>query len=162
MRRVRAQMEIMGLAIIVILVSLGLLFAVRWMLKAPSAEPQRAEESVLAANFLSTLLGTTTECNKRTVRDLLQDCALTQGATKCKTQSGEQYSCDYARDIIQMLLSETFDKWKLDYYFSMSGNAPQIEDIKFGSPCPGAREKKEHPLPVTPAFEIKLSLEICR
>jgi hypothetical protein len=163
MRRVRAQMEIMGLAIIVILVSLGLLFAVRWMLKAPSAEPQRAEESVLAANFLSTMLGTTTECNKRTVRDLLSDCALTQGATKCKTQSGEQYSCDYAKGIIETMLAETFDKWKLDYYFSMSGSAPQIEDkFKFGSACTGAREKKEFPLVVTTGFEIKLSLEICR
>ncbi len=158
MRRVRAQMEIMGLAIIIILVSLGLLFAVRWMLKAPSAEPQRAEESVLAANFLSTLLGTTTECNKRSVRDLLQDCALTQGATKCEGQS----SCDYARNIIKTLLSETFDKWKLDYYFSMSGNMPQIADIKFGSPCPGAREKKGYPLVVTSGFDITISLEICR
>lgn len=158
MRRHKGQMEIMGLAIIVILVSLGLLFAVRWMLKPPVVEPQRAEESVLAANFLSAMLGTTTECNKRSVRDLLQDCALTQGVTKCQGMS----SCDYARGIIETLLAETFGKWKLDYYFSMSGNAPRIEDIKFGKPCPGAREKKEHPLPVTPAFEIVLSLEICR
>ncbi len=158
MRRSKGQMEIMGLAIIVILVALGLLFAVRWMLKAPSAGPQRVEESVLAANFLSTLLGTTTDCNKRTVRDLLQDCALTQGATKCDGVT----SCDYVSGVIETVLSKTFSKWKLDYYFSMSGNSPQLEEIRFGKPCTGAREKKEHPLPVTPAFEITISLEICR
>ncbi|MEM2915897.1 MAG: hypothetical protein QXT19_00860 [Candidatus Woesearchaeota archaeon] len=158
MRRHKGQMEIMGLAIIIILVSLGLLFAVRWMLKPPVVEPQRVEESVLAANFLSTMLGTTTECNKRTVRDLLQDCALTQGVTKC----GGLSSCDYAKKIIEIMLAETFGKWKLNYYFSIRGNAPVIEGIKFGSPCPGAREKKEHPLPVTPTFEIVISLEICR
>ncbi len=158
MRGHKGQMEIMGLAIIVILVSLILLFAVRWMLKPTIVEPQRAEESVLAANFLSTMLGTTTECNKRSVRDLLSDCALTQGATKCQGVS----SCEYVSGIIETLLAETFGKWKLDYYLSISGNTPQINELKFGKPCPGAREKKEHPIPVTPALEIKASLEICR
>lgn len=154
----RGQMEIMGLAIIVILISIGLLFAVQWMLKAPSKKVQTAKESVFAANYLSALLGTTTECNKRTVRDLLQDCALTQGATKC----AEQTSCEYAHDIMEKIFDSTLEKWNYDYYFFVTGSAIEQESLKFGKgPCKGARERKEHPLPVTPEFEIKLTLDIC-
>ncbi len=158
MRRVRGQMEIMGLAIIIILVSLGLLFAVQWMLKAPKEQVQRAKESVLAANFMNTMLGITTDCNDRTVRELLQDCALTGGITKC----GEQTSCAFVQDILQRLFDATFKRWNTKYHFAMSG-ATHVEQLNFNTqPCPGEREQKKHPLPVLPGFEITLSLEICR
>lgn len=158
----RGQMEIMGLAIIVILVSLGLLFAVQWMLKPPSKQAQRAKESVLAANFLNTMLGTTDlECNKRTVKELLQDCALTGGITQCPTG---RHSCEEAKHIMDILFDNTLKKWNMKYHFSISGpgNAA-MEQLKFQTtPCPGEREQKIHPLPVRPGFEISLALEICR
>ena len=157
--RTKGQMEIMGLAIIVILIALGLLFAVQWMLKAPTTKQvQRAKESVLAANFMNTMLGTTTECNQRTVRDLLQDCALTQGATMC----GEQSSCDYAHSVIQELFDTTFKTWKVPYHFAIKGASP-VESMDFGTkPCSGELEKKVHPVLVRPGFELTLTLEICR
>lgn len=156
----RGQMEIMGLAIIVILVSLGLLFAVQWMLKAPSKQAQRAKESVLAANFLNTMLATTDlECNKRTVRELLQDCALTGGITQCPTG---RHSCEEAKHIMDILFDNTLKKWNMKYHFSMTGATP-VEQLQFQTtPCPGEREQKIHPLPVRPGFEISLVLEICR
>ncbi len=154
----RAQMEIMGLAIIIILVSLGLLFAVQWMLKAPKEGVQRAKESVLAANFLNTMLGTTTDCSQRTVRELLQDCALTGGVTQCAGQS----SCAYVQQVMGAMFERTFGQWGTKYHFSMSGAAP-IEQLSFDTrPCSGEREQKSHPLPVRPGFEITLTLEICR
>ena len=162
MRRAKnGQMEIMGLAIIVILVSLGVLFAVQFMLKAPPTQVQRAKESVLAANFLNTMLGTTdTECNKRTVRELLQDCALTGGTTHCP---GGKTSCEEASGIMSMLFERTFKEWKYQYYFAMTG-ATSVDNpaLKFGKACAGEREQKIHPLPVRPGFEISLKLEICR
>ncbi len=158
MRHRKGQMEIMGLAIIIILVSLGLLFAVQWMLKAPQQQVQRAKESVLAANFMNTMLGTTTYCNERSVRDLLQDCALTGGITKC----GDQTSCEYVQGIIQQMFDATFKQWNTKYHFAMTG-ATHVEQLNFGTqPCPGEREQKKHPLPVHPGFEITLTLEICR
>jgi len=158
-RAKRAQMEIMGLAIIMILVALGLLFAVQWMTKSPKQQVQRAKESVLAANFLNTMLSTTTDCNKRTVRELLQDCALTSGITKCP--DGKD-SCTESHDIMAQLFDQTFKQWNLKYHFAMKGATP-IEQLDFGTaPCPGEREQKIHPLPVSPGFEISLTLEICR
>lgn len=154
----KAQMEIMGLAIIVILVALGLLFAVQWMLKQPpTKQVQRAKESVLAANFLNTMLGTTTACNDRTMRDLLMDCALTQGATPC----GDASACAYAESILPQLFKNTFEAWNMQYHFSMQG-AGSVSQMEFGKPCVGELEKKVQPLPVKPGFEISLALEICR
>ncbi|MEM4246721.1 MAG: hypothetical protein QXR48_00505 [Candidatus Woesearchaeota archaeon] len=157
MPRVKGQMEIMGLAIIIILVMLGLLFTVTWLLKSPATKPvQKAKESVLAANFLSTMLGTTTECNKRTVAELLRDCALTQGATKC----GALTSCEYVHNVIEDILNSTMNVWRKDYYFHMTGSS-SVESIKFGRECKGEKEGKIAPLPVSPRFEIKLYLDIC-
>ena len=154
----KAQMEIMGLAIIVILVSLGLLFAVQFMLKAPPKQVQSAKESVLAANFLNTMLGTTTDCNKRTVRELLQDCALTGGITVCPDGV---HSCEEARAIMTTLFDSTFKEWNMKYHFAMTGSTT-VEGITFGTACTGEREQKIHPLPGRPGFEISLALEICR
>ena len=150
-------MEIMGLTIIMILVMLGLLFTVTWLLKSPATKPtQQAKESVLAANFLSTMLATTTECNMRTVGELLRDCALTQGATKC----GELTSCEYVKNVIDQMFNSTLKVWKKEYYFHMTGSSA-VETMSFGKACKGAKEGKIAPLPVSPRFEIKLYLDIC-
>jgi len=157
----RGQMEIMGLAIIVILVSLAMLFAVQWMLNPSTATVQKTKQSVLAASLLTTMVGTTTDCNKRTVGELLGDCALTQGATKC----ADMTSCDYVRGVMGSIFNATMKKWKLNYYFHITG-ASSVEDMKFGSgstpqPCKGAKQGKEYPLVVTQTYELKLYLDIC-
>jgi len=158
-RQRKGQMEIMGLAIIIILVSLGLLFAVQWMLKQPAIKPvQRAKQAVVAANFLSAALGVTTECNERTVRELLQDCALTGGVTKC----GPETSCAFVDGKLKDLFNATLDEWGQEYYFIIRGPAA-VQRIEFNEPCPGEREQKIHPLPVgTGGIRIELVLEMCR
>jgi len=154
----KAQMEIMGLAIVIILVGLGMLFAVQWMLKKPGISPAEAvKESTLAANFLNTMLSTSTDCYDRSVRGLLQDCALTGGRLDCFGQP----SCEYVKDIINQMKDGSLDKWQKDYYFSISGSV-DVEAIKFGEACKGEYESKRHPVPVRPGFEIVLKLDICR
>jgi hypothetical protein len=152
-------MEIMGLAIIVILVTIGLLFALIWMTKTPPAQVQRAKESVLAANFLNTLLGTAVpDCYDRTIGELLQDCALTNGINKC----GDLTSCGQAQKTTQELLDGTLKKWGLDYHFTVRGT-PSVEELSFSTqPCKGEREEKTTPLPVEIGLRINLTLQICR
>ncbi|MBD3304655.1 hypothetical protein GF343_05955 [Candidatus Woesearchaeota archaeon] len=157
MQSKRSQMEIMGLVIIVILVAIGMLFAIQFLLKKPvGRETAAVKESTLAANFLNTLLSTTTDCFDRNMRELLQDCALTGGSITCFGMS----SCDYADDQLKIMLENTLGRWNKDYYFSIKG-APDVEKIKFGEECTYCeREAKIHPVPVRPGFEISLKLEI--
>ena len=154
----RAQMEIMGLAIIIILVSLGMLFAVQWMLKKPGVTLAEAEkDATIATNFLNTVLSTTTDCYDRSVRALLQDCALTGGRLNCFGIG----SCEYAKREITTMFEGSLDKWQKKYYFTISG-APDVESIRFGQACTGEFESKRHPVPVRPGFQIELKLDICR
>ena len=157
MQNKRGQMEIMGLVIIVILVAIGMLFAIQFLMKKPvSRETAAVKESALAANFLNAMLSTSTDCFDRNMRELLQDCALTGGSTNCFGRS----SCDYVSEQIGILLNATLARWNKDYYFSISG-APDVEKISFGKDCEYCeREAKIHPVPVRPGFEIQLRLEI--
>lgn len=157
MQNKQGQMEIMGLVIIIILVSIGMLFAVQFLLKNPAGrETAAVKESTVAANFLNTLLSTTTECYNRNMKELLQDCALTGGSTNCFGQN----SCDYVSEQIGFLLENTIVLWNKDYYFAVSG-APDVERIFFGKECADCeRETKIHPVVVRPGFEISLRLDI--
>lgn len=153
----KSQMEIMGLVVIIILIAIGMLFAVQFLLKKPTGQSEASvKESILAANFLNAMLSTTTDCHGRVIRDLLQDCALTSGAADCDGIN----SCDYASSQIEILLEGSLGRWNKEYYFSIEG-AYDVEQITFGAPCPGEKEAKVYPVPVRPGFEIKLKLEIC-
>lgn len=151
-------MEVMGLAMIIILIALGMLFAVRFILKKPSVQPvQTAKESTLAANFLNVLLNTNTHCNQRTIKELLQDCARTGGITNCGTTN----SCTFASETINTLLDTTFNQRNKAYQFSITG-APEVQKIQLSNgKCTKDKEAKQHPLPVTPGFDIILKLELC-
>ncbi len=157
-------MEIFGLVIIVILLAMGLLFAVVILTKAPTREVERVKESVQAANFLNTMMGTTSiGCGKRTVRELLQDCATANaewvGASTCETGGS---TCELAQKMITRMLNETLGKWGKNYRFFITGTEA-AEKIKAESgPCTGEREGSTRPEKVRPGLDITLTLQICR
>ena len=157
-KKSKSQMEIFGLLIIVILIALGLLFAVYYLYTKPDSKAvQRGKESLLAANFLNTLLGTTTDCREKTVRDLLQDCARTGGALNCDGPT----TCQKAQEVIGRIMSNTLDSWSTNYRFFMNGTQ-EVEAIAFShGECTGELESKTHALPVG-GFDVTLTLDICR
>ena len=157
----KAQMEIMGLAIIVVLLMLGVLFAIRFVLLAPEENIAfEFKESQLAANTLSVLLQTHTDCHAATMAALLQDCATT-ASLRCPTGN----SCGHAKMLIKQLFAETLDTWNRDYDFSIKGTR-RVEDIRItrgncGPDVPRESEAKSSPLPTT-SGTIILTLRLCR
>jgi len=161
----RSQFEIMGLVMIVILVSLGLLLLLMFALKKPAIDQTKlAKESQLASNFLNTLLGTTIGCDKRTIKDAIRDCA-----TKPEIDCNGVDICTYAESEMQNIIDNTLNTWKRSYYLKLRigdahiGTIGDISDSirKTPGPCPGAREGKEFPVPIRAGFEFKISLELC-
>lgn len=156
----RSQMEIFGLVIIVILLAIGLLFAIVILSKPPSQEVQNVKESVQAANFLNTMFSTTSQCDKRTVRELIQDCAVSNygEATQC---NGED-TCKTAEGMIKTMLTQTLGKWGKQYKFYMNGT-PSVEQmvIQTGE-CKGEREGTTRPEKIRPGMDISVTLHICR
>ncbi|MBI4146504.1 hypothetical protein HY489_04155 [Candidatus Woesearchaeota archaeon] len=163
----RGQMEIFGLVVIVILVALGLLFAVVVLTKKPAQQSQRVKESIQAANFLNTLLGTTVEnCNRRTMRELVQDCALASvgsgewlGDSLCEDGVS---TCKKLNSTTALLLDATLGEWGKRYNFFMAGSdAIELVQIRNGD-CKGEREGSTRPEIVRPGFSINVTLHICR
>jgi len=154
----KAQMEIMGLAVIILLIGIGLLFALQYGLKKPTTI-QKTKESILAANLLTTMLNTHTECHKRLIKELLQDCVLGR-PIDCPEKP-----CDFAKEKIKFMLDNSLKKWNKRYDFSIEGadatKSMAQSSTQRGRACAGERESKTHLLTITPGFDISLKLDIC-
>lgn len=151
----KGQLEIFGLAIVVILIALAFLFAVQFFLLRPGTDAiQPAKEGALAANFLNSVLGVTTDCYGRNIKELLQDCALS-GVLQCP---GDVNACLYSKQELQQMLDSSLEVWKKSYLFTVKG---MPDELSIGSACSGEKEYKQHPVVVRPGYDILVTLEIC-
>ncbi len=117
----KAQTEIMGLAVIVLLLALGMLFIVKFVLLRPeSTTEQEFVHSQLAGKILNSLIKTTSDCNNAPLADVIQNCVegFPNGDMYCFNT--EEYSCNFINQTIKYILKETLDKWKTDYTLTIS------------------------------------------
>lgn len=163
----RAQMEIFGLVVIVILMSLGLLFAVVVLTKDSTQEVSRVKKSLEAANFLNAMLGATApNCDRRLMRQLLQDCALgsvvdrqLQGVSLCED---DMPTCDKFKIVMSDMLNRSLGEWGRSYSLSFQG-ADTLELINLSSGvCRGEREASTRPEVVRPKFTVNVTLYLCQ
>ena len=152
----KAQMEIMGLVVIVILLIMGLLFTVTFIiLRPPSETAQIATTGVIATSTLNSMLYTTTDCRDQSIQELIIDCNVYQ-----KIQCGMS-SCDYIKKTIPDLLNKTLAYQQRQYYFTITSNGnATIPGI--GKPCMGQRERAYQPLSTGFGTDITITLDVCR
>jgi hypothetical protein len=152
----KSQMEIMGLAIIFVLVILGVLFAIRFVLTKPETGLREGYiESRLAYNMVNAVRGVSTDCHGATMERLVQDCAATM-AINCKGMT----SCDYAEQEIGKILMETLDVWGKDFEFTVTGH-PRVEGITFNNTrCRGELEAETQPI-ATKSGTVIMKLVLC-
>jgi hypothetical protein len=155
MKSRKAQMEIMGLALIIVLLTLGILFVVQFMV--PKGDQRSIAksytESQLAANMLNTILKSTAkDCNNQVLITLFQDCA-SGSSIVCNDGTS---SCYYLNKTVEYILNETLVFWKKDFWF-IASKTP----IVFGTGCPGERESTQTPIQ-TDAGTMIIRLDICR
>ncbi|MBI5880561.1 hypothetical protein HZB90_00350 [archaeon] len=129
MRKRKSQMEIMGLMVVVILVIVGVLFAVKFVvLKKPSEVKQTYSRTQMASNFgLALMSSTTKDCRDTAIKNLLIDCAEWPEAGGTITCDDEQRSCEYVNATISTLLDNTMTKWNRRYYV-MAGTSKRLDE----------------------------------
>jgi hypothetical protein len=112
----KAQVEILGLIIIVILVVVAMIFVLQFTVLREPETVKEYSDTEIANNMLTSLLQTTTGCHGLTVTDLLKDCAGTgwPGEIQCNST---MRSCDYLNYTIDYLFSNTLDLWGRSYEF---------------------------------------------
>jgi len=157
----KSQTEIMGLAIIIILIALAMLFVIQFVvLKEPDDTKKSFTHKEIASNTVGTMLTTTTECKQLSIGQLLKDCAEGPFIT-CPTGD----SCSYTEAILEDILQQTIETWNKDYYFNVTrtniefGNVP---DKTNPQPCPGEKITSS-PCCILPTGQgpMTITLDIC-
>jgi hypothetical protein len=159
----KSQMEIMGLAIIVILVSMAFLFVVRFVIMADPAQNivVNVDNAKLAASFLDTLTKVDAQdCSNIKFSTLFEDCS-TYHNIMCNGQS----SCEYIREKTQMMIDEVFTKRNINCSFVATTNLERPYDPSshifdsIGHDCAYcSQDPKIQPLPTIPPLYLRLSI----
>lgn len=111
----KAQMEIMGLAIIILLIAIGMIFVFRFMGNKPKDElKQDFVDTKLASNMLNVILKTTLDCKDIEIKNLYQDCA--KGITNID-YCGDNNPCRKANQVVEDILNKTLKEWEKSYAF---------------------------------------------
>ncbi len=170
----RSQAEILGLAIVFVIIGVGLLFYMKYSGSQSSAVKQSFVESNTASNMLNSLLKTTTKCKDATVNDLVQDCAYAK-AINCMSFGTESDnpvpqttsdSCTYLYDFIKSAFDKTFKEWgDMNYEFSIySQNGALTSSFPLRSNadvCEGEKQTETSYVP-TRAGTYTVELSICK
>lgn len=156
----KSQMEIMGLAIIVVLLIVGLMFALRFTLfKAPQTYRKEYIETQLAANMLNTLLNTNTECNDISVGELLSDASKDNPSINCSVSGYPSDSQGFVDQTItnltETILNITLIK---DYYLKAS--VPGKVVVEAGKERTGRERERKTQFLQTDAGVMSITLDI--
>ncbi len=160
----KSQMEIIGLVVIVILITLGMLFMARFALKEDSKKKIFTRKG-LAYSTMSAILKTTIEdstCSgsyKKWVqpqlgKDLMEDCAKNYDYSIDNPDGYSLYNCQklhscyFVNQAIKELLNETLGSWNKNYVLRSRLIRAQDDEpitivgpIKVGGGCPKTKDR---------------------
>ena len=140
----RGQMEMIGLVVIVILITLGMLFMATFAFKKDPKKKIFVRKG-LAYGTMGALMKTNVECEvppgstpyeeQPTIgMDLIEDCAVNHGSYLhySKFRCNGQHTCDFLDGLISDLLNKTLGKWNKHYEFSskLLGEEEPLIEIK--------------------------------
>ncbi len=126
--RKRGQMEMIGLVIIVILVTLGMLFMATFAFKKDPERKSFTGEG-LAYSTMGALMKTSVKCecfddfgNPRVLwlsfgKELIEDCAVFKEMKTSGYKCDEKNSCEFLSEFIAERLKETLGEWGKHYEF---------------------------------------------
>jgi len=174
------QMEIIGLVVIVILISLGMLFMALFALSSDTSKKTFTRKGLAASTVSGILkLNVEQECNTQNLvqlgSDVLEDCAIYanyQDSLSSIYQCRGKHSCDYFREMSLEILNQTLGAQEKKYEFTVhlieqKGAKPKelIEIIKNKGGCPKTaitNQDSSKPFPLqTDAGLVETELKIC-
>ena len=178
----RAQMEIIGLVVIVILITLGMLF-MAWFALQEEPSKNIFTRKGLASSALSGLMKVSLSSNECNINegdiiqlgnDILEDCALNYDYSPdgfSNYECNEKHSCVFAEEFMAKMLNESLGQWGKKYELrskliqsSLDKPISLIESIKNRGGCPKGSGNRDSsgPFPLkTKVGLIELELFVC-
>lgn len=131
MKTKKAQMEIFGLMIVVILLIIGVLFAVKFVvLKKPPEVKESFSRAQLTSNLgLALMDSSTSNCRGTAIRDLMIDCAEWPEMGGTITCDDGSLSCEYLDSAVENILNQTVDVWRVKYEIKAGTSANEEDQI---------------------------------
>ena len=116
-KNLNAQLEMIGLVIIVVIVITGLMIFLVYKLTTPNKNIQRAYVNNEITNnlLLSMSRVHVEECPEQTLGELIADCAKPYPERDCSDYT----SCEIVNLTTKMILEDTLETWKMGYNFSI-------------------------------------------
>lgn len=152
----KAQVEIMGLTIVLILIMMGLAFMFGFISENGSVQYKKQfTQTEIASNTLSTFLRTTSGCKELSMTGLLQDCSQGQIVACLEGQN----SCDYVTAAAEQIFDDTLEKWDISYEFKIFFEE-ESPVLGLGEACVGDKKSKLFPIP-TDSGILKVKMDIC-
>jgi len=158
----KSQMEIIGLVIIVILISLALLFVLQFSLKKPVSVKKSYTHATVASNEINALIKSNTNCSGRTmiaVSDLLKDCALYHRQNGYMVCDNGMKSCEFLDNTVDDILDKTLRAWGKDFKLTAIVSDTIVIN-KTGGTAQAAREVEMYPLQIPGMGIMFINLEI--
>ena len=126
----------MGLAVIVVLISLGFFLIVQFMIASSGeATNDQFARKTLAQNTVNAMMLTTTTCHNLDMTKLIKDCARAREIS-CNGIN----SCAFVEDIADEILSKTLKVWGNDYEFAIVSGDRQLFNLVNLNGCPDDRD----------------------
>lgn len=154
----KAQIEIMGLAILTLIIVATILFASRIMLNKEEIDYKKEFKEQLSSNIVEVFLRTTSNCGKLTMAELLQDCS--NNNLSSRINCGILDSCSYVEKEAKEIFSNTLEEWNVNYEFKafFDENKPLLY---LGDKCYANKKAKFFPIPTEKGILI-VGMSICR
>jgi hypothetical protein len=115
----KSQVEIIGLVIIVILISLALIFVLQFSLKKPADIKKSYTHATVASSEINALVKSATYCKGNaviTVSDLMKDCALYYWQNGSLVCDNDMRSCEYLNYFVDGVLNATLIEWNKNFH----------------------------------------------
>ncbi len=153
----KAQIEIIGLAILIILIVLGTTFVIRVMMtREPVEHKKEFTQTETASNMLNAFLETTSNCNELSMTELLRDCGQDNNSI-CFGNTVS--SCNYAKEAAREIFGKTLEEWNIAYEFNVFYEKENPLFV-LGKSCSGDKKSKLFPIP-TSLGALSVKLDIC-
>jgi len=166
----KAQMELLGVAVIVVFLALGIYLVVKFNITQPQSNTKASyTSSQLSSNMISSIITTTTaNCTNKDMLDILIDCADygPAGSIICNENNVgyQNKSCEYFNATMNQSLNNTLDEWGQSYIFNVTTTAgssiQQVWSKSMGN-CTGERKTSSYPFPTNVKGTMLIRLDMC-
>jgi hypothetical protein len=153
----KAQIEMMGLVVIVLILAIGFLFLVSYLTRGGERESaqQIYQKELLGYNTIGAILQADAGCKGNSIAELIEDCVSNREVV-C---SGAD-SCAYTESQIIIILNETLGQRNQEYFFYVWRGQENPEMEIWNGLCLHNRVSATQPY-TSRAGEIVIGVDIC-